>query len=1396
MTHLQRLTFAAAGIVLLLSLTVPSRAQIISLNFSENSANQGFVGGELIGPLLTDSTYWNSTNGQPDLANGTILDLIDSSGATTTADVTWSANNPYYNGDGTGSDEARLSVGYLDDGGDGISVELSQIPYTNYRVYGLYASDQANPAGAQVVTAQDMSVNGTWVFGGAAATSVDAYGSIGDSFEATGKNWSLLTSTQTGNYWTYDVSGTSTVTITQSPVGDPGRAALTGLIIRDLDAVITDPSLKLTIDRDTGDTTLINNTGDDVNISGVGLLSDVGGWVSGNWKSIASNYDQDGTISSDDSWVEIARTASDLSEATLTNGVIANGQSINLGDGLWTQYPSEAGTIFEYLVTGAADATFGLLEFVDSDSSNGEASFDIGDYNFDGQIDSLDWPTQRDNYYADLAGLSIAQSYQSGDIDGDGDNDLQDLLQFKSLYDAANGAGAFDALIGGSAVPEPSALALLFAGATVLLAGRRLRRASRQLAGAMLVVVLVAASNADAVGIGVNFRGGRADNDPAATGPDVTGSAGVVAQSNWNNLGGNFPATDHNATVGSLLNDSGTPTSASVTWSTAETYSSTANGPTGAADQDRNLMDGYLDAVAAQPTATVDFQNIPYEFYDVYVYVGSDGDDRTGKATLNGDGATDTWFRTNTGVDTFNSAADYIQATAPTEAEAVASNYILFEDVGGPSLGIGVTRGTNNVGTHGIQIVEELNPQLLTLQINTNGGTARILNDSSRDYSIDFFEITSQSSSLDETSWSPAGSGTNDGSDWETLGNLDDSRLSQFLLNGAEALTAGGGTTLGLGAAFKGGTQDLVFTYHDVNLGTRRGIVDYVDVGLPGDFNNDLIVDIADYTVWRNNLGADELVLSGNGNGSGVVDAGDYQLWKQNFGTSAGSGSLSTSSAVPEPTSVVIFLSVLGMAFLATNRSKGANRVIHLNSKTISCVALLACVWFTCVDSANAQVANVTIDRLYTFGEEETASAGQTVGQNSDMFTYDSVGTPGAGDLIDLEVIGDPKYVNVGPSGLDRPGAGSTLGAQFDGVDDVMFTPLPLNRPDVLAGPTELGDTMNAPNLPLIDPNGSNPYPYNYDNISARGMQMWVYPDAGSKLGTERQVIAMDTVTAGGVAITANGKWTQINSGHLNDTDIEATVDVVGDTWYHVMQHIYTSGDDNAPELGTGVDFSDFMSVVYVNGIAVSANADTLPPEGFVDGPRFGVLSVGAAEVEGDGLTPVYGEYFDGAIDDLEMYVYGDNSGVSTSPPGQDYGTFYLMEDNAWIAEEVSSRLGGSALIPGDANFDGVVSGTGFGNPSSDDVAALISNWRSRKEFEGAHNTITAGDFETWQKGDFNLDGVVDFSDWTILQANHPNAGSLNLGALLNGQAVPEPSTLVTISLAAVVAAIWKKRIA
>jgi hypothetical protein len=76
-----------------------------------------------------------------------------------------------------------------------------------------------------------------------------------------------------------------------------------------------------------------------------------------------------------------------------------------------------------------------------------------------------------------------------------------------------------------------------------------------------------------------------------------------------------------------------------------------------------------------------------------------------------------------------------------------------------------------------------------------------------------------------------------------------------------------------------------------------------VGEGLIGDYNNDGLVDAADYTVWRDSDGMTGAGLAADGNGDGQVNGDDYGVWSAAYGNSRAS---SLSEAVPEPAGVVI----------------------------------------------------------------------------------------------------------------------------------------------------------------------------------------------------------------------------------------------------------------------------------------------------------------------------------------------------------------------------------------------------------------------------------------------------------------------------------------------------------
>ncbi|WP_425400442.1 beta strand repeat-containing protein [Aeoliella sp.] len=144
-------------------------------------------------------------------------------------------------------------------------------------------------------------------------------------------------------------------------------------------------------------------------------------------------------------------------------------------------------------------------------------------------------------------------------------------------------------------------------------------------------------------------------------------------------------------------------------------------------------------------------------------------------------------------------------------------------------------------------------------------------------------------------------------------GTIDVTKLGSFT-------PAGGAQYTLLSAA--GGITDLGVNFN-LPANFSASIVDMTDLvisfGMQGDFNGDGIVNLADYVVWRNNLGAaDESVLMNNGDGMGGVDSGDYDLWKANFGAGLpGAVATSAQTTVPEPASLVCLLAgcVVGLAY-------------------------------------------------------------------------------------------------------------------------------------------------------------------------------------------------------------------------------------------------------------------------------------------------------------------------------------------------------------------------------------------------------------------------------------------------------------------------------------------------
>ena len=163
-----------------------------------------------------------------------------------------------------------------------------------------------------------------------------------------------------------------------------------------------------------------------------------------------------------------------------------------------------------------------------------------------------------------------------------------------------------------------------------------------------------AAPQSSGNGIGIHFVG---------DGSAISGSAGVVAMSNWNNLSGTTFA-------GVPLSDNtGAATTANLTVNAAGTWAS------GSSNQ---LLNGYIYSVGSQLTAAI--SGIPYSQYSLYAYMVDSTIGNTEEVTL---GGKNYYFGTT-------NSASYIQATNTTSGSYPTANYVVASGLTGSAQSVTV----------------------------------------------------------------------------------------------------------------------------------------------------------------------------------------------------------------------------------------------------------------------------------------------------------------------------------------------------------------------------------------------------------------------------------------------------------------------------------------------------------------------------------------------------------------------------------------------------------------------------------------------------------------------------------------------------------------------------------
>ncbi|MFT5412184.1 MAG: hypothetical protein ACI9NC_004922 [Verrucomicrobiales bacterium] len=210
--------------------------------------------------------------------------------------------------------------------------------------------------------------------------------------------------------------------------------------------------------------------------------------------------------------------------------------------------------------------------------------------------------------------------------------------------------------------------------------------------------------------IAINFNSNR-ETAAALLTEEIAGFP-LVAQGNWNSSdGGADDVAGANGTelniitpeAGVLVDSEGGNVSTKVTWTSNGTW----NTNNGIGSPDAKVMNGYIDAIGAGGFTTIDFTDIPYPKYDVYVYFGSDGNGRTGAIESTTAGVTysySTFSNDPNGGGGFDPANDYI-LTTDTAVGNPNANYCVFTEQTTADFSLHINRGSNNSGIHGIQIV-------------------------------------------------------------------------------------------------------------------------------------------------------------------------------------------------------------------------------------------------------------------------------------------------------------------------------------------------------------------------------------------------------------------------------------------------------------------------------------------------------------------------------------------------------------------------------------------------------------------------------------------------------------------------------------------------------------------
>jgi alpha-L-arabinofuranosidase len=680
-------------------------------------------------------------------------------------------------------------------------------------------------------------------------------------------------------------------------------------------------AIKLTVDRDSGEMSFSNATGEPVDVRGYTILSAKGAIDLDQLTPVTGRLDAmpngNGTIDPNNFW-EVTSDSDDMqvfSEASTGSaaGLDADeGFVLSPGDG-WIQ------SIYEDLslkvVLGDGSEVTAMVDFVGND----DLPFQRSDLNFDGVVGPADWPIFRDHHLMNLSGMSPAQSYQFGDLDGDGDNDFADFRLFQGDYISHNGAASFARLL---RVPEPTSVALWLTCvvAVTCYGRRRWPRKHLWLASTVAAYACLLAANSDADLVRqYTFNEGTAEDAIGSADGTLNGNATI-----------DFGGLELSGDAGAYLSlPAATIGISSFTDTTIEAWFTFRGGDAWQRifDFGRSLGGGGRDYLFYSPNsgfgdnrAVLRDNNLAEDTaiggltlsintpHHVAVVVDDDANGGTNRMSVYVDGE----FGGDVGLDYSLSDLSNSQAYL---GRSLFSNDPYFNGR------IDEFRIYNNALTatevHDSFVAGPVVADLLHLDVNTVTGAVTLSNQHTVPLTFDYYRIGSESGALEPATWNSLDQqnanaiGSDEGESWDELGSPNSQLVAEsFLLSGSILAPS---ATLDLGRLYDPsvvGTRqegDLVFQYAlQGENQLRQGVTTYViPPPLPGDYNDNGVVDAADYTVWRNHLNTSyQLPNEVEGVSDGTVTLADYDAWKERFGdVLSGSGAGGVAVAVPEPTS-------------------------------------------------------------------------------------------------------------------------------------------------------------------------------------------------------------------------------------------------------------------------------------------------------------------------------------------------------------------------------------------------------------------------------------------------------------------------------------------------------------